>query len=282
MTRSTKKATQSKDKQAKDRGSLFSNSKRWQATASVWKQSLLIAGPFLTCFPWPRPKGRIKKTDLGESVRAFPLVGLIIAALGCLVWWPLSVLGVAPLAASLVALAVMAALTGGLHEDGLADTADSLFGGDTPSQRLELMRRGDIGAYGALALIFSVALRAALLASLDGVDIVPALLAAVSASRAAPVVLARRLEPIRQDGLAVALGIPPAGSHNAALIVAAIFLFLFLGLPAAITAILIAGGMLHGLEYLAKTRLGGVTGDIMGAGQQLAEMAILLAAAMIL
>ena len=282
MARTAKKTAQSKDGQPNDRISGLSDPEKWQATISIWKRSFLIAGPFLTCFPWPRPKGRIKKTDLGESVRAFPLVGLVIAGLGGMVFWSLSVPGVAPLAASVVALAFMAVLTGGLHEDGLADTADGLFGGETPTQRLALMRQGNIGAYGALALIFSVALRAALVASLDPLDSIPALLAAVSASRVAPVILARRLEPIRNDGLAVHLGRPPAGSHNAALILAAIFLFLFLGLPAAITAILIAGGMLYGLEYLVKTRIGGTTGDIMGAGQQLAEVSILLAAAVVL
>ncbi len=282
MAGKTEKNTQSTSKHSEGRTSALSGPESWRATGATWKRSILIAGSFLTCLPWPLPEGRITKSAHRESVRAFPLIGLVIAVLGCLVLWPLSLLGLSPLAASLAALAFMAVLTGGLHEDGLADSADGLFGGDTPAQRLALMRQGTIGAYGTLALIFSVALRAALLASLDISDMIAAVLAAVSASRAAPVILARRMKPIRTDGLAANLGIPPADSCHVALILAAIFLFLFLGPSATILAILITGGMLYSLEYLAKTRLGGITGDIMGAGQQLTEISVLLAAAMIL
>src|SRR5579864_6859060 len=110
-----------------------------------WPDDLLIAAAFLTRMPIPTPA--VLPGRLAQASWAFPLVGVGV--------------GLPTLAAALIAVAGTAALTGALHEDGLADTADGFGGGATPEAKLTIMRDSRNGAYGVLALIFSVALRAA-------------------------------------------------------------------------------------------------------------------------
>jgi adenosylcobinamide-GDP ribazoletransferase len=187
-----------------------------------------------------------------------------------------------PLVAAFLALAAGALLSGGLHEDGLADVADGFGGGYSREKKLEIMRDSRIGAYGALALVFSAGLRAASLAALAPAPgrAVLVLAAAGAMSRAAclaPLVL---LPPARVDGAGKAAGaltndiaLPAFGLAAALAFLPCLGGFSF---AACLCAVLLATLAAYGLCTLARAQIGGQTGDVAGAAQQLAEIAALL------
>ncbi|MEK9672171.1 MAG: adenosylcobinamide-GDP ribazoletransferase [Rhodospirillaceae bacterium] len=218
---------------------------------------------------------------LARAAWAFPLIGVLIGGLGGGVVMLTSGSGLHPLACALLALAVMAAVTGALHEDGLADFADGL-GGQTRERRLDIMADPRIGAFGVLALIFSVGLRSTALMSLSGPGIACAtMIAAAGLSRAGMVLAMHWLSPARQGGLGHGAGRPSQTVTIAAValgLAAAVPLLWINGvgvigiLGAAFAAALFTGWAMH-------AALGGQTGDGLGAQQQATETAIYLAAA---
>ena len=178
-------------------------------------------------------------------------------------------------------LITSALLTGGLHEDGLADTADGLIGGRDRAHRLEIMKDSRIGSYGALALGLLVLLRCFALTALIAAGAWGAVLAIAALSRAPMAALMAFLPNARGTGLAQSLGRP---SRNSAGLAAALALLIALAatgataLPMCLTALLIT----LAFGAYAKARIGGQTGDILGASQQLSEAAMLtLASALI-
>ena len=247
-----------------------------------WLADFTVAVSFLTRF---RPPGALTASDLvpgrlAGAVRAFPLVGAGVGLAGGIVYALAYWLGLPPVAAALCALTATALATGALHEDGLADAADGLGGGKTAEDRLRIMRDSHIGAFGVLALIFSVGLRAAALATLGTPWLAAAaLIASGAGSRALLGLVMRRLDPARTDGLAADAGRP---SEEGALTSAAIggaFALLFLGLGTGIVAAAAAAVAVTAVGHCARRGIGGYTGDVLGAAQQAAEVAILLAAA---
>ena len=248
-------------------------------TLAGWWRDTRLAAAFLTRLPLG-PESTDTERDLAGAARAFPIVGAAVgvaAGAGLVVS---SWLGLHPLACALVALAVAALATGALHEDGLADVADGFGGGRTRAAKLKIMRDSRIGAYGVMALIFSVGLRAAALAGLPGSGWAAlALMAAGAASRAVLPMVMHRLEPARRDGLAVGAGRPPREAALTATLLGAALVLLFLG-PAAGAAVVIAAAAAAALMAAqARRQVGGSTGDVLGAVQQVAETAALLAAA---
>jgi len=213
---------------------------------------------------------------------AYPLVGAGLGALAGAVFAAALALGLPPGPAAALALAAAAALTGALHEDGLADSADGLWGGWTRERRLEIMRDSRIGAYGVLALVFSLLLRWSALAALAApLPAIAALVAAGGTSRAAMVWVWAALPPARADGLAAGAGQP--GPATALLAGVAVLPALVLLPPVAALAALAAAGLAAtALARAARARIGGQTGDVLGAVQQTAETATLLALAAIL
>ena len=169
----------------------------------------------------------------------------------------------------------MALTTGAMHEDGLADSADGLWGGWTVEQRLAIMKDSHIGTYGVLALLVSGLARWSLLSGLvSSGSALPALLAAAMLSRAPMVLLMAWLDPAREGGLSRAVGRPSLRSAaiggGLALLLAMILCgsgAFWAGLAALLAAM--------ALGLLAKVKIGGQTGDILGASQQLAEIAAL-------
>ena len=212
---------------------------------------------------------------------AWPLAGLVVAGLAALVGVGLHHLGLpAPLAAGL-ALAAQIAATGGLHEDGLADSADGLWGGADPTRRLEIMRDSHIGSYGALALGLGLILRWSALSTLLAAGWFAApLLAAAALSRAPMAVLAAALPQVRTDGLARSVGRPRQDTASLAVIVALLAAFALVGWGL-LAPVLWATLASIALAALARAKLGGQTGDILGASQQVAEIASLCAFAAI-
>lgn len=205
---------------------------------------------------------------------AFPLAGLALALPAALVLWLAMAAGIgAPVAVGL-ALATQIVLTGGLHEDGLADLCDGFWGGRDRARRLEIMRDSRIGSYGALGLILSVGLRWSALAALaaEGRGEI-ALIVAAMASRLAPLALMTALPPARADGMGHAAASVTPARLITALILGGAGLFLF---EQGVAALMLAALTTCGLGLLARRKIGGQTGDVLGAAQQIAEIVVLI------
>ena len=219
------------------------------------------------------PAGRISGAvpSMAQAAWAFPLVGALIGLIGAIPLLVAPTLGLSPVVAAGLALALMAGATGGLHEDGLADFADS-FGTSDRARKLEIMRDSRIGSYGVIALILMIGLRWAVLAELPAFAVI---LPAILARACVPFAL-RLMPPARADGLGrAATGRVPL-PHLALVcglagIVAMLFGF------AGIAALLVAGTVALAVARLALRKLGGQTGDVLGTMVICAETAALIA-----
>lgn len=234
-------------------------------------QLLMVAVRFLTRLPLPLAE--FSAGDLQRAQALFPAVGIVVAAVGVGVrvavepWW-----GAAT--ATVSAVLAMVVITGGLHEDGLADTADGLWGGCEPSQRLAIMRDSRVGTYGIIALAGALGLRVALLAPLGTAGFARAVLAAHVLGRSAMLVLAHRLPSAASGAGAQVVGALPRVASVVALTTVAVVLAATTGrwalAPLAAGALVVAGCI-----HLFRSRLGGVTGDTLGAGNQVVELTVL-------
>src|SRR5271165_6154852 len=163
---------------------------------------------FLTRLPLPR-HAPLSGGAVGQSVWAFPLAGAVVGLIGALVYALAHRLGLPPWPAAALAVAATLGVTGCLHEDGLADTADGFGGGDTRARKLDIMRDSRIGTYGVCALAISLLIRADAVASLTETGLVAAaLIAAHSGARAAMAAVMFFLPPARSDGLSFTAGQP--------------------------------------------------------------------------
>jgi adenosylcobinamide-GDP ribazoletransferase len=233
-----------------------------------------VALAFLTRLPM-REEPPWGAADLAASVPWFPMVGAAIGLAGGLAYGLAVWLGLPPLPAAAVALVATIWATGALHEDGLADVADGLGGGRTREDKLAIMRDPRIGSYGALALVLAVLARAGAIAAVaEPSAVAAALVAAGAGSRATLPAVMAALPPARLDGLAASAGRPHPLRAAAAFLIAALLALILLGgaAPAALTA-----GALGALAValLARRQIGGYTGDVLGAIQQLAEIGVL-------
>ncbi len=214
------------------------------------------------------PAGRITgdAPDLSAARWAFPFVGLLIGGLTWAAHAAATALGLPPMVSAGIALAVLALVTGALHFDGLADYADGIGGGRDKSHALEIMRDSRVGSYGVLAMILVSLLWVGSVAA-AAPDLWEFLYAAVL-SRAAMVVVQEALPLARTDGMAQLA----SGRSNAARIVVAVLAVVALvvwpvqSVVCALFAALIA--------FQAKRKIGGQTGDVLGAVQFLTETAI--------
>ena len=229
----------------------------------------------LTRLPAPALAG-FQPDWLGRSVAWFPFVGLIVGLLAAgtyvlaAFFWPDPVPAV-------IALAVAALATGGFHEDGWADVFDALGAGGSRERMLEIMKDSRIGSTGALALLLLIAAKLAALAALPTSEVPAALIAAHILSRWTSLPLLRWLPAARSEGgLATSLiGHVTEGRFLSGTLIALLLAVAALRQdalsPILVTVLTTA---LAGLFF--RKRLGGVTGDCLGATQQLAELAILL------
>jgi adenosylcobinamide-GDP ribazoletransferase len=238
-----------------------------------------VALAFYTRLPLP-VSGAIAGEDLARASWAAPVVGAVVGAVGALAYGLAHAVGLQPLPAAGVALVTILVLTGALHEDGLADTADAFAGGATPETRFAIMRDSRIGTFGTCALIFSIGLRWVALASIaEPMGVAAALIAAHAAARAMPPLLMRLAPPARADGLSAAAGLPPANSVTAAALLGLAALILALGPVAGLIAAALLFLSLVALCQLALAKIGGQTGDVLGALEQVCEILVLLVAA---
>jgi adenosylcobinamide-GDP ribazoletransferase len=217
--------------------------------------------------------------QLAQAAWAFPLVGAGIGAVAAFVLLIAQLIGLGDWPAALLAVTAGLLLTGALHEDGLADSADGLFGGVDRDHRLAIMRDSRHGTFAVLALVLSVALRAAALAQIgEAVFAGLALVAAHAGSRALLAAAMWALPPARGDGLGAAAGRPRSATVVAALVIAFAIGAAALGPMHGTIAIAIAAAAVAIAATTARRRIGGYTGDTLGAFQQIGEIAILLAA----
>lgn len=217
--------------------------------------------------------------DMSRAVWAYPVVGMLIGAGGGAAFVAALGLGLPARVAAILAVAAAALATGGLHEDGLADMADGMGGGATPARKLEIMRDSRLGTYGALALIVVVLARVELVAVLAGDPGAAVLaLAAIGAlSRGTMIALAAALPPARTDGLGRGAGAPRPGFAVLGLVLSILPVAILAGVPAGLGAVAAAALAAAAIGLPARRQLGGHTGDVLGAGQQLGEVAALAA-----
>jgi adenosylcobinamide-GDP ribazoletransferase len=239
---------------------------------------LLGTAQFLTRLPTPADTAGAEGID--RSARYFSLIGQLVGVLCAVAWlagrrlWP-------GLPAAVLAVGVGVLVTGALHEDGLADTADGLGGGRDPEHRLAIMKDSRIGSYGALALILVVATRIALLAGMAPWAGAVALVVAHGGARAAAVVVMTAL-PYAGDPRVAKLTPPPgAVTWPEAGLALALGAWPLVGLGAAhaLLAVALAAVAASAMALTARRLIGGVTGDVLGAVEQLAEVGFLMGAA---
>jgi len=212
---------------------------------------------------------------LAAASRGFPLAGALIGGIAAAALALASWLGIPALPAALLAIGTGIAATGALHEDGLADSADGLFSSASRGRVLEIMRDSRIGTFGALALILSLGLRASALSVL--VDGAAALVAVHAMSRAWLPWLMRNGSLARADGLAVAAGKPEGDAVLWAVGLGLVVAMIAIGIGPALLAAAVSAACALGVAALARQRLGGYTGDTLGAAEQAAEIGALLA-----
>ena len=244
-----------------------------------------VALQFFTRVPVPRWVG-FEPAWLQQCARHFPLVGLLVGGCCALVLWAGLWLWPAGVAAGL-AIAAGVWLTGGFHEDGWADTCDGLGGAVPRARALEIMKDSRIGSYGALGLILMLGLKAACLAALAEQDYLLALTGLAwghAASRAAPVWIMHAL-PYAGDA-AHAKAKPLATQAGGGTLAVAFGWVLLAGalaawidpdwVPGLCIAAVAAGAATLWMQGWLDRRLGGYTGDNLGATQQLVELVVLL------
>ncbi len=236
----------------------------------------------LPALPWETDPHAVP--DFQRLARVLPLAGIVLGIPSALAMGAALALGLGPWLAATLAVAVMTLTTGALHEDGLADTADS-FGGATRERRLEIMRDSRIGSFGSAALFLALALRIGALAALAVRAEWPAVLAAIpiaaALSRTAGLALLTFLPPARREGASYSVGQPTRETFWLAAGLAGLMTVVLGvpgGLPASGLGLMLALSALSGLAFmrLAERHIGGQTGDMAGAAQQGAEIAALI------
>jgi adenosylcobinamide-GDP ribazoletransferase len=245
----------------------------WRA----WRDDAAAAVHFLTRLP--RFGFRHGAFSLDRGARVLPLAGAAIGGAIGSCYWLLRVANIPAWGAASMALAAGAMLTGGLHEDGLADTADGFGGGATRARKLEIMDDSRIGTYGVLALVFVIGLKIGVLSGLSGSGGWIALVAAHAIARTALPCVALGLPCARADGLAASAGRPSVANTAVAGLFGVVIAALTLPVVVAAIVIAVTGALVLAMRFLTQRQIGGYTGDVLGATEQLAEAIVLLVVA---
>jgi len=216
--------------------------------------------------------------DSGRAAVWYPFVGLVI---GALIWlsWKATILLFPPLVAGVIALIVWVSLTGGLHLDGLADCCDGLFASASVERRLEIMKDPHMGAFGVIGLILVLFLKVATLASLASLTPASSFGILLAASLARWCILPAGLLPLARPS-GSGMGADFASGFRYSFIfwgaIIPLVIAILLGLRG-ILSILAGLGAAGSVLWLAKSRIGGVTGDVFGMVVEIVEAVVLLA-----
>ena len=238
-------------------------------------RSAIVAAQFLTRVPLSRRA--VEAHELAGAVAYFPLVGAIVGgAVAGVIFLVTPVLGFdVAIVAGLIAGAL---LTGALHEDGLADTCDGLGGGYTRERTLEIMRDSRIGSYGAVALVLLYAARFTLFRTLGPWPLLLAYPAVSSLARASSVALMAWLPNARKEGMAEDVGSALDRTTIAVGLLTPLAIAALLCGRAALALAGVASLVTLGAALYLRRRLGGITGDALGAVNVVVEIASLAAA----
>lgn len=238
-------------------------------------RSAVVAAQFLTRVPLSRRA--VEQHELAHAVAYFPLIGALVGA---------AVAGTIAAATPLLGLDVAivaglvfgALLTGAFHEDGLADACDGLGGGVTRERALEIMRDSRIGSYGAVALILLFAARFTLFRTLGVAQLLLALPVVSALGRASGVALMAWLPNARNEGMAddVARSLG-RGTIAAAMATPLIIAAVLSGIAAALL-VAAAIAVTAAAAFYLRRRLGGITGDCLGAVNVVVEVTTLTCA----
>jgi adenosylcobinamide-GDP ribazoletransferase len=243
-------------------------------------REFLNALRFLTIVPVPSSDAASAPDWLSRCAKYFPVVGIgvglasaAVLLLAGRIW--------GPVVASLLAVAASIAVTGALHEDGLADTADGLGGGSSVEKRLAIMKDSRIGAYGTLALAFSLSLRVTALADMLPWTAAAALVAAHAAARVTPAFVINAL-PYAGDAAAMKVSYADASvsAHDRrfalVVVLCALLPLAFVSIWSVIAGLLLGAALAAGVALWARQRINGYTGDVLGAIEQMFEIGFLL------
>ncbi|KZK92053.1 Cobalamin synthase [Pseudovibrio sp. Ad5] len=221
--------------------------------------------------------------DFRTRARSIPLAGVVISLPSMLVLLILSQSALSPAIIALLAVAVAAAVQGCLHEDGLSDVVDGFFGGHTAERRLEIMKDSRIGAFGTVALVLSLSLRWLLLSMLlerfGGMGAALGYLAAETTGRVGMIWIWNTMPPAYHGGLSTRFGIPQnsavswaAGFALPLLIISLFYLSFWQVAFGAAFSFVVVGA----LAKLSLAKIKGITGDVLGAAQQVGSLGFLL------
>ncbi len=222
--------------------------------------------------------------DFSRVSWATPIAGAIIGAIGAAALLTAAALGLPAFVSATGAVGALILATGGLHEDGLADLADGFGGGATREEKLAIMRDSRLGSYGVLALCVATLLRVGAVAALVERGILLAVfcvIVAAAVSRAVGLIPLALLRPARADGAGSSAATPSAPALRVALCLgSAIALAPVFGgaaLSQTVVAVMAAFAGAIVVTRLAERQVGGYTGDVLGAVQQIAEISALVA-----
>ncbi len=259
--------------------------------AAQWLIDLRASIFFLTRLPITVPAARLP--PLAAAARAFGPAGALIGAAGAAVYYGLHAIGVPASVAVAVALGALVVATGGLHEDGLADTADGFGGGHDAAQRLAIMRDSHIGSYGVIALVLAFLIRWTALTHIaatggthaNGWLVAGVMIAVQCLSRAAMVPVLSGLPAARPDGRSAEAGHPgratvvQAAAAGLGIFIAVLWPVVSLrGMSVVALTGLVA---MLAVMRLSRRLIGGQTGDVCGSVQVACEAVMLVAASAI-
>ncbi len=231
----------------------------------------------LTRLPLPTlPSGPEGDRSPAEAAWAYPLVGLVVGLMVAVLAWGMQGLGVNGPVTGLFVVLASVLITGAMHEDGLADCADGFWGGWDMAMRLKIMKDSQIGSYGVIALVLSLLLRWYVITQMINAGmLLAAVVTAAVMSRGAMVWVMHRLPHARRDGLAQQVGRPARGTACIALGIAALAALLA-PTVSALWLIVVAGLCTLAVSMVARRKIGGQTGDVLGATQQVVELGVLV------
>jgi adenosylcobinamide-GDP ribazoletransferase len=245
---------------------------------SGWWRDFVRAATFHTRIPFHIDEAEAAR-PLASTTRAFPLTGLVVGVVGAIVLLLSNLLGLPQLASSLLAVAATALVAGGLNEEGLANAADGLLTTKTGEEALRAMRESHLGAYGMLALVFIVGLKVAALEAIEAADAAASLIAAEVAGRTVLPAMLSFLPPARNEGISFAAGKPRQEDLALDLGLGAVLMLIMLGFGCGLAAIVSTAAVMALIIGVVRKRIGGHTGDILGATEQTVSTAVLLVAA---
>ncbi|UTW57415.1 adenosylcobinamide-GDP ribazoletransferase [Kordiimonas sp. SCSIO 12603] len=241
-----------------------------------WREDIAAAFMLLTRIPINWTKISDAPPNLGRAMWAYPVVGFFIGGLMSLAFLASTHIGISKELAILIAISTAVFTTGSFHEDGLADVADGFGGGYGKDKKLEIMRDSRIGTYGGLALIIAFSFKFFSLQSMTEMDIVRAMIIVAVISRSVILIPPLILSPARSNSLATEAGKPSFPTVTTAFILSLGSSFFIASMAA--TIFLTVSALLTTLVFcrLAYKQVGGYSGDILGATQQLSEIAMLI------